>query len=117
MVEGKKEFLKLDVLHIGTLRFCEYLVLYRLVEAMVGGHKLDRYEGDILLSILKKYTSLCHFRRDCRCSHPKSDNILEDFVSLIEDSCHTLHILRQASLYLYKSFQEHYMVANVLNIS
>ena len=38
IVDGRKEFLKSDVLHLGTLMLWEYLVTYLLVLAIVGGH-------------------------------------------------------------------------------
>ena len=51
IVDGRKEFLKSDVLHLGTLMLWEYLVTYLLVLAIVGGHIDVKYGGAILFVI------------------------------------------------------------------
>ena len=71
IVDGRKEFLKSDVLHLGTLMLWEYLVTYLLVLAIVGGHIDGKYGGAILLVILKNIINLWNLRNySNHCSIP-----------------------------------------------
>ena len=48
IVDGRKEFLKSDVLHLGTLMLWEYLVTYLLVLAIVYIHVYPYLKPHIL---------------------------------------------------------------------
>ena len=80
IVDGRKEFLKSDVLHLGTLMLWEYLVTYLLVLAIVGGHIDVKYGGAILFVILKNIINLWNLRLHSRRSQPTSVNILSALV-------------------------------------
>ena len=53
IVDGRKEFLKSDVLHLGTLMLWEYLVTYLLVLAIVDGHIDVKYGGALMFHVVE----------------------------------------------------------------